>query len=96
VQREEYGHISYAKLFDLMAMRNIKKIDLRQKYHIHAATISRLVRNESVNIDVIAYLCEILCCQPGDILEFTSINGEVPSLTAKEKRVIRDKKGSDV
>ncbi|MDY5498466.1 MAG: helix-turn-helix transcriptional regulator [Anaerobutyricum sp.] len=32
--------------------------------------ISRLNNNVNVAVDTIAYLCEILDCQPGDIMEY--------------------------
>lgn len=62
--------ISYAKLFALMNEKGIKKINLRNDYHMNAKTISSLVHNRSVTMDTIMQLCEILDCQPGDIVEY--------------------------
>lgn len=62
--------VSYQKLFALMAEKKIKKIDLRTKHHIHPQTINSLVKNRSVTVDTIMQLCEILDCQPGDIMEY--------------------------
>ena len=62
--------ISYQKLFSLMQEKGIKKIDLRTKYKINPKTVDSLVNNRSVTVDTIVQLCEILDCQPGDLLEY--------------------------
>ena len=62
--------VSYAKLFDLMAQKNIKKIDLRTTYKLNPKTVDSLTKNKSVTVDTIITLCEILHCQPGDIMEY--------------------------
>lgn len=62
--------ISYRKLFSLMQDRGIKKSNLRKDYHINPKVINRLVYNRSVTTNSIMRLCEILDCQPGDIMEY--------------------------
>jgi len=62
--------ISYQKLFNLMQEKGIKKIDLRTKYRINPKTVDSLVNNRSVTVDTIMQLCEILDCQPGDLMEY--------------------------
>ena len=62
--------VSYSKLFDLMAQKDIKKIDLRTKYKMNPKTVDSLAKNKSVTVDTIMTLCEILNCQPGDIMEY--------------------------
>ena len=62
--------ISYDKLFALMAERGIKKIDLRNTFGINSKTVNSLAYNKSVTVDTIMQLCEILDCQPGDIMEY--------------------------
>ncbi len=61
--------VSYQKLFSLMAERGIKKFDLR-KMGISPTIVDRLVKNSDVNTSTIIRLCEILNCQPGDIMEY--------------------------
>ena len=63
------GTISYNKLFHLMKDRSIKKIDLR-KYGFSPTIVNRLVTNSNVNVSTIIRLCEIIDCQPGDIMEY--------------------------
>lgn len=61
--------LSYRKLFELMEKKGIKKADLR-KMGISPTIIDRLVKNRNVNTSTILRLCEILNCQPGDIMEY--------------------------
>lgn len=63
--------VSYQKLFSQMQEKGIKKIDLRTKYKINPKTVDSLVNNRSVTVDTIIQLCEILDCQPGDLMEYT-------------------------
>ena len=53
-----------------MQEKGIKKIDLRTKYKINPKTVDSLVNNRSVTVDTIIQLCEILDCQPGDLMEY--------------------------
>lgn len=69
-EKQYSGSISYKKLFDLMKQRNIKKRDLREKYKISPTIVNRLNNNTNVAVDTIMYLCEILNCQPSDIMEY--------------------------
>lgn len=62
--------ISYAKLFERMKEKNIKKVDLRTKYGLNPKTVDSLTKNKSVTVDTIMSLCEILDCQPGDLMEY--------------------------
>ena len=62
--------ISYNKLFERMAEKGIKKIDLRNQYRINPKTVDSLVHNRSVTVDTLMTLCEILDCQPGDLVEY--------------------------
>ena len=69
--------VSYAKLFDLMNQKGIKKVDLRKTYKINPKTVDSLVNNRSVTVDTIMQLCEILGCQPGDLMEYVPDTEEV-------------------
>ena len=69
-EKQYSGKISYKKLFDLMEEKNIKKRDLREKYNISPTIINRLNNNSNVAVDTIMYLCEILNCQPENIMEY--------------------------
>lgn len=61
--------ISYQKLFVLLQEKGIKKYHLRQQ-GIHANVMDKLIKNENVNVSTINKLCQILECQPCDIMEY--------------------------
>lgn len=61
--------ISYKKLFTLLEKMGLNKNYLR-KNGFHANTVDRLIKNQSVNTDIINRLCTLLDCQPGDIMEY--------------------------
>jgi len=69
-EKQYSGAISYDKLFALMEKKDIKKKDLREKYNISPTIVNRLKNNSNVAVDTIMYLCEILSCQPSDIMEY--------------------------
>ncbi len=69
-EKQYSGKISYRKLFNLMKEKDIKKRDLRVKYNISPTIVNRLNNNSNVAVDTIMYLCEILNCQPSDIMEY--------------------------
>ena len=58
----------YAKLWALLNQKGLKKTDLLNC--ISSATLAKLSKNEKVNMDTIANICEYLDCQPGDIFEY--------------------------
>jgi DNA-binding Xre family transcriptional regulator len=63
--------IKFDKLFALMEQRGIKKYYLRQN-GIHPTSIEKLAKNMKVDTSTIDKVCELLECQPGDIMEFVS------------------------
>lgn len=65
----EHGHMDYSKLWALMERVRINKLYLRQ-HGIHPNTLGKLVRNENITTEVVCRLCQILQCQPGDIMEY--------------------------
>ena len=70
--------ISYRKLFILMEEKGRNKYYLRN-HHFHGNTVSRLVKNQQVNIEIIDRLCKLFDCQPGDIMEY------IPDPESEEK-----------
>ena len=45
--------ISYAKLFERMKEKNIKKVDLRTTYGLNPKTVDSLTKNKSVTVDTL-------------------------------------------
>lgn len=52
-----------------MEQKGLKKFDLR-KAGISPTIVDRLIKDTDVNTSTIRRLCEILGCQPGDIMEY--------------------------
>ena len=64
------GVISFNRLWHYMNKMGYNKQWLRNN-GIHSNTISKLVKNQNVTCEVIANLCNLLDCQPWDIMEYT-------------------------
>ncbi|MBD9162375.1 MAG: XRE family transcriptional regulator [Blautia wexlerae] len=62
--------IVYDKLWATMKEKGITQYSLIKDYHISAGQLSRLRKNDNVSTHTIDVLCEILDCQPGDLMEF--------------------------
>lgn len=62
--------IKYYKLLDLLNRREIGKEELRQQINVSSATIAKLSKHEYVSMEVIDKICNVLHCQPADIMEF--------------------------
>ena len=64
------GNVSYRKLWNLMRERGLRKRNLREDYNMSPTLIKRSTDTANVAVDTIMHLCEILNCQPGDIMEY--------------------------
>ncbi len=62
--------IKYDKLFSLLESRGKSAVYFLRQEGIHPTVMNKLRKNERVNSDTIDRLCEILGCQPGDIMEY--------------------------
>lgn len=62
--------IVYNKLWETMKRKGITQYMLINKYHVSAGQLSRLRSNQNISSHTIDMLCEILDCQPGDIMEY--------------------------
>ena len=61
--------VSYKKLWKLLIDKEMNKTDLRLATGASSATIARLTRNESVSMDALIRICDILKCNVGDIMD---------------------------
>lgn len=69
---EEIGMaISYKKLWKLLIDRDMKKKDLQKLAGVSSASITKLGKNENVNMEIIEKICVALKCDISDILELT-------------------------
>lgn len=62
--------MKYDKLFALMKEKGLTTYRIRKESIISQSALTSLKAGKSVTTDTIAALCEVLCCQPGDIMEY--------------------------
>ena len=68
--------VTYKKLWKLLIDKDMKKKDLQSLAGISAASITKLGKNENVNMDIIEKICIALKCDVSDILEITNEDGK--------------------
>ena len=61
--------VSYNKLWKLLIDHNMNKSDLGKAAKMSPNTIAKLGKNESVSLDILVRICEVLDCNIGDIVE---------------------------
>lgn len=74
--------VSYKKLWHILVEREMLKKDLSVLSGVSKGTLTKLVKNETVNLEVLLKICEALHCDIGDIVqalpESVSDSGEQP------------------
>ncbi len=66
------GKITYKKLLLKMEKEGLTTYKIRKEKIISESTLQRIREDRSITTDAIASLCEVLNCQPGDILEYVN------------------------
>lgn len=68
--------ISYNKLWKLLVDKKMSKADLRRAADISPNTMTKLRRDEPVNLAILSRVCDVLECDFCDIIQHipTSIN----------------------
>ena len=61
--------VSYKKLWKLLIDRDMKKKDLLASAGISQSSLSKMRRNENVNMDILVRVCTALNCDIGEIME---------------------------
>ena len=62
--------IRYDKLLALLKEKGITTYKIRKEKIIGQATFSKIQNGGDIDTRTISKLCEVLDCQPGDILEY--------------------------
>lgn len=62
--------IIYDKLLAMMKQKGITSYTIRQNNIIGQATLTKIRNGGDIDTRTIAKFCELLECQPGDILEY--------------------------
>ena len=66
--------ITYYKLLDMLNRKGMTREQLKKMSGISSATMTKISKGESVTIKTINAICEVLSCQPGDLLEWIPDN----------------------
>ena len=67
--RRYYMMLSYNKLWKLMIDKGINKTQLREMTGITTNILAKLGKNESVQVEILAKICDVLECDLNDIVE---------------------------
>lgn len=62
--------ISYNKLWKLLVDKKMSKADLRKRAGIAPNTMTKLRRDEPVNLAILGRCCEVLECNFGDLMDY--------------------------
>lgn len=81
-------YINYDGLHKLMNHRGIKKQDLIVAAKISSRTAAKLSRNESVTLETLLRICEVLNCNIGDIVSFDKTQSACSLYYAYKKETV--------
>ena len=62
--------ISYKKMWKLLIDKNMSKADLRKTSEIAPNTMTKLNKNEPVQLSILCKICDVLDCDFSDIVEY--------------------------
>ncbi len=62
--------LSYNRMWKLLVDKKMSKSDLRKAASISPNTMTKLRRDEAVNMVILERICETLCCDFGDIMQY--------------------------
>ena len=65
--------ISYKKLWVMLAQNEMSKAELRRRAGLSPATFTKLRRNQSVSMEVLLKIAQVLACNIGDMMDFVKI-----------------------
>ena len=62
--------VSYNRLWKLLVDREMSKADLRKQAAIAPNTMTKLRRDEPVNLAILGRICDVLNCDYGDLMQY--------------------------
>lgn len=62
--------ISYNRMWKLLIDKKMSKADLRKAADIAPNTMTKLRRDEAVNLAILERICDVLDCDFGDIMQY--------------------------
>ena len=78
--------LTYNPMWKLLVDKKMSKADLRKAADIAPNTMTKLRRDETVNLAILGRICETLDCDFGDIMEYVkeSKNSSNTQTSSKE------------
>jgi SOS regulatory protein LexA len=76
--------MNYNKLFALMKSRGLSTYRIRKDNILSQSTLQKLREKKSVTTDAIATLCQVLNCQPCDLMEYENVSVHLTKPKQKE------------
>lgn len=64
--------ISYNRMWKLLIDKKINSVELRKMANIAPNTMTKLRRDEPVNLAILSRICDVLNCDYGDIIQYIS------------------------
>ncbi len=64
------GKIVYNNILEKLSEKGFTTYRIRREKIISESTLQHIRENKGITTDAIAKLCEVLDCQPGDILRY--------------------------
>ena len=61
--------LSYNKLWKLLIDKGMTKTEMRLKADISTTTLAKLGKNETVSMEVLLKICNVLDCNIGEIMD---------------------------
>ena len=61
---------SYDLLWKLLIDRKLKRTDLITQAGINSRTLAKMGKNETISMDALGKICQLLNCEIGDIVEY--------------------------
>lgn len=68
--------VSYSRLWKLLIDERMSQSELRKKAEIAPNTMTKMRRDEAVNLAILDRICDVLHCDFGDIMEHKCMNDD--------------------
>ena len=65
--------ISYKKLWVMLAQNEMSKAELRRRAGLSPPTFTKLRRHQSVSMEVLLKIAEVMDCNIGDMMDFVKL-----------------------
>lgn len=76
--------LSYNRMWKLLIDKKMSKADLRKAADIAPNTMTKLRRDEAVNLAILGRICDVLDCDFGDIMEYKKEHADSENTISQE------------